>query len=101
MARSEIAERPPLIVALLATPDSTASTLFGLYDLLLGTRRDWQQLMHRCDVASPFRPLIVSRDGGLLRVYNDIPVQPHASLAEAPPADVVIVSNQPSAPGSP
>ena len=38
MARSEIAERPPLTVALLATPDSTASTLFGLYDLLLNPR---------------------------------------------------------------
>ncbi|WQN29013.1 helix-turn-helix domain-containing protein [Stutzerimonas stutzeri] len=101
MARSEIAERPPLTVALLATPDSTASTLFGLYDLLLGTRRDWQQLMHRCDVASPFRPLIVSRDGGLLRVYNDIPVQPHASLTEAPPADVVIVSNLAVSPWEP
>lgn len=101
MARSEFAERPPLTVALLATPDSTASTLFGLYDLLLGTRRDWQQLMHRCDVASPFRPLIVSRDGGLLRVYNDIPVQPHASLTEAPPADVVIVSNLAVSPWEP
>lgn len=36
MSRSDTAERPPLTVALLATPDSTASTLFGLYDLLLG-----------------------------------------------------------------
>ncbi len=70
MARSEIAERPPLTVALLATPDSTASTLFGLYDLLLGARRDWQQLLHRADVASPFLPLIVSRDGHSLRVYT-------------------------------
>jgi len=76
MARSEIAERPPLTVALLATPDSTASTLFGLYDLLLGARRDWQQLLHRADVASPFLPLIVSRDGHSLRVYNDIPCPP-------------------------
>ena len=101
MARSEIAERPPLTVALLATPDSTASTLFGLYDLLLGARRDWQQLLHRADVASPFLPLIVSRDGRSLRVYNDIPVHPHASLDDAPPTDVVIVSNLAVSPWEP
>lgn len=101
MARSEIVERPPLTVALLATPDSTASTLFGLYDLLLGARRDWQQLLHRADVASPFLPLIVSRDGRSLRVYNDIPVHPHSSLDDAPPTDVVIVSNLAVSPWEP
>ena len=64
MTRSDNAEcLSPLIVALLATPDRTASTLFGLYDLLLGTRRDWQQLINQTDVESPFLPLIVSRDG--------------------------------------
>ena len=30
---------PSLTVALMALPDTTASTLFGLYDLLLGARR--------------------------------------------------------------
>ncbi|WP_417776378.1 hypothetical protein [Stutzerimonas xanthomarina] len=94
MTRSDHAESlSPLTVALLATPDSTASTLFGLYDLLLGTRRDWQQLINQTDVESPFLPLIISRDGQPLRAYNDVPIQPHASLGNAPPVDVVIVSN--------
>jgi len=94
MTRSDNAEcLSPLIVALLATPDSTASTLFGLYDLLLGTRRDWQQLINQTDVESPFLPLIVSRDGLPLRAYNSVPIQPHASLSSAPPVDVVIISN--------
>lgn len=93
MTRSDIAGNRSLTVALLATPDSTASTLFGLYDLLLGTRRDWQLLINQADVESPFAPLIVSRDGLPLRVFNDVLIHPHASLDDAPPVDVVIVSD--------
>ena len=101
MSRSDTAERPPLTVALLATPDSTASTLFGLYDLLLGTRRDWQQLMHSCDVESPFLPLIISRDGRPLSVYNGVPVHPHAGLDDALSLDVVVVGNLAISPSEP
>lgn len=94
MTHSDSASSPPaLTVALLALPDTTASTLFGLFDLLQGTRRDWQMLMNQTEVASPFRPLIVSRDGLPLRAANEVLIQPHAGLADAPPADVVIVSD--------
>ena len=102
MTRSDIAgNRSTLTVALLATPDSTASTLFGLYDLLLGTRRDWQQLINQAEVESPFTPLIVSRDGLPLRAYNDILIHPHASLDNALSVDVVVVSNLAISPWAP
>ncbi|CAD5108915.1 GlxA family transcriptional regulator [Zestomonas carbonaria] len=82
-----------LNVALLALPDTTASTLFGLYDLLLSARRDWQILLHRNPVEPPILPRIVSRDGRPLRVANDVEVHPQASLAEAEGADVVVISD--------
>ena len=63
----------PLSVGLLALPDTTASTLFGLFDLLQGTCRDWQMLMHQSEVDSPFRPLILSRDGLPLHGYLTLP----------------------------
>ena len=36
---------PPIEVALLALPQSTAATLFGIYDILASVRRDWS-LVH-------------------------------------------------------
>lgn len=92
---------PPLTVALLALPDSTASTLFGLYDLLLGTRRDWQMLVHQTEVDSPFRPLIVSRDGLPLQGANGVLIQPQTSLEDAPPVDVVVISDLAVSPWQP
>lgn len=92
---------PPLTVALLALPDSTASTLFGLYDLLQGTRRDWQLLVHQREVASPFRPLIVSRDGLPLQGANDVLIQPQTSLEDAPAVDVVVISDLAVSPWQP
>lgn len=91
----------PLSVGLLALPDTTASTLFGLFDLLQGTCRDWQMLINQAEVVSPFRPLILSRDGLPLRAANEVLIQPHAGLADAPPVDVVIVSDLAVSPWQP
>ena len=84
---------PSLTVALMALPDTTASTLFGLYDLLLGARRDWQMLMHGVEAESPLQPLIVSRDGQPLRAANGVRIEPHAGLADVMRADIVVVSD--------
>ncbi|MCM5679624.1 helix-turn-helix domain-containing protein [Schlegelella sp. S2-27] len=84
---------PALTVALLAVPDTTASTLFGLYDLLVGARRDWQMLVHRVEVEPPVRALIVSRDGRPLKAANDVEIHPHAGFADPIDADVVVVTD--------
>nr|WP_297355361.1 helix-turn-helix domain-containing protein [uncultured Caldimonas sp.] len=84
---------PVLTVALLAVPDSTASTLFGLYDLLISARRDWQMLVHRTEAEAAVRPLIVSRDGRPVKAANGVDVQPHASFDDAPQPDVVVVTD--------
>ena len=82
-----------LIVALLAVDDSSASTLFGIYDLLLGARRDWQMLMMGEQVAPPIRPLIVSRDGRPITNGNAIEIRPHASFDDCPAPDVVCITD--------
>lgn len=85
--------RGPLTIALLAMPDSTASTLFGLYDLFCGTRRDWRMLLEGVEECSPLRPLILSREDRPLVAANGVVIQPQASLAEAPPVDVVVITD--------
>jgi len=84
---------PPLRVALLAVEATTASTLMGLYDLLMGVRRDWQMLMHGAEVAAPIEPYVVSRDGAPLRCANGVLVEPHAALDQGPVPDVVVVTD--------
>jgi transcriptional regulator GlxA family with amidase domain len=83
----------PLTVALLAVPANTASTLFGLYDLLLSARREWQSLMFQRDVPAPLRPLVVSRDGKPLRTANGVSISPDASFATLPHPDVVVMTD--------
>lgn len=80
-------------VALLATPDVSAATLYGFYDMLAGTRRDWQLLHGGDPAASPFRPVVVSRDARPLRAANGVWLTPDASLADLPHPDVACVTD--------
>lgn len=88
----------PVVVALVAAPAVSAATLFGFHDLLSGVRRDWA-LLHQADpgnaegTASPFLPLIVSRDGQPLMVANDVTVVPQASFATCPTPAVVCITD--------
>ncbi len=82
-----------LTVALLAVPDVTASTLYGIYDLLLSARRDWRMLMRGEACASPLRPVIVSRDGRAFRNSNDVRIEPHAGFADCPRPSVVCMTD--------
>ncbi len=80
-----------LIVAILAVPESTASTLYGMYDVLQSAGRDWEVLVKGTPGESRIRPLIVSADGKRFRAPNDLWVEPHCALAECPAPDVVAI----------
>ena len=83
----------PTVVALLAVPDVSASTLYGFYDALCGAGRDWQMLHGQAASALPFRPLVVSRDGQPLEGANGVRIRPDAGFADCPPPDVVCVTD--------
>jgi transcriptional regulator GlxA family with amidase domain len=95
-----VPKRPePITVALLATPEVSAATLFGFYDVLAGTRRDWEVLHGRAPVASPFRPLVVSRDGRPFAAGNGVRIAPDAALRDCPAPDIAIVTDLMIPPG--
>jgi transcriptional regulator GlxA family with amidase domain len=94
-----MAPRPPITVALLGTPEVSAATLYGFYDLLAGTRRDWQLLHGGGPVESPFRPLVVSSDGQPFNAGNGVRIVPDASLADCPRPDVVCITDLMIPPG--
>ena len=90
----------PITVALLGTPEASAATLYGFYDLLAGTRRDWHMLHGRPPAASPFRPLVVSHDGAPFTAGNGVRVTPDASFADCPRPDVICVTDLLIPPGT-
>lgn len=92
----------PIVVALLGVPEATtAATLYGFFDALAATRRDWQLLHGGAPVESPFRPMVVSRDGCPFAGANGVRITPEAAFAEAPRPDVVCITDVAVAPGEP
>jgi transcriptional regulator GlxA family with amidase domain len=91
----------PITVALLGVAESSAATLFGFLDALACTRRDWAMLHGQGEVASPFRPLIVHRDGRPFTAANGVRITPDVGLADCPPPDIVCLTDLAVPPGEP
>jgi transcriptional regulator GlxA family with amidase domain len=88
-----------LVIAVLALPESTASTLYGMYEVLESAGRDWGMLIEGKPGEPTFRPLIVSATGKGYRCTNGLWVEPSASLAECQRPDVVAIPDLTVAPG--
>jgi len=91
----------PITVALLGTPAASAATIYGFYDALHSTRRDWQMLHGGPDTPSPFRPLVVSADGRPFEGGNGVRIAPDASFADCPHPDVAVITDLMIPPGAP
>ncbi|MDH5540061.1 MAG: DJ-1/PfpI family protein, partial [Rhizobacter sp.] len=81
----------PIPVAILVTPDTTASVAFGLYDLFCSTERDWSLCTTGTPTASPIRPFLVGREAGVMTVCNQASVTTQCSLDDATDFRVVCV----------
>ena len=80
-----------LTVALLAVPESTASTLYGMSDLLASAGRDWALLVEGRQSPQPIRPVIVAARAGRMELTSGHVIQVESSLADCPPVDVVAI----------
>ncbi|OOG25412.1 AraC family transcriptional regulator [Thioalkalivibrio denitrificans] len=80
-----------LMVALLAVPESTASTLYGMYDMLGSTGRDWELFVNGVPGEPLIHPMIVSADGRRIRSPSGLAIEPEYSLADCPDVDLVAV----------
>src|SRR5690606_2564878 len=80
-----------LVVALLAVPESTASTLYGMYEILESAGRDWSMITEGVPGESRIRPLIVSADGREFAAGNGLRIGPSLPLEACPRPDVVAI----------
>lgn len=98
--RATQAQRP-IVVALLGVPEVSAATLYGFYDFLSSVRRDWLMLHGAAVLPSPFRPLVVSRDGAPFAGANGVRITPDAGFADCPRPDIVCITDVMVPPGEP
>jgi transcriptional regulator GlxA family with amidase domain len=81
----------PLKVAILAVPEVTASTLFGMFDLFSSPGRDYQFITRGVAGEQRMTPFIVARHEAGFAAANGIPVAPHHSFENAPRPDIVCI----------
>ena len=84
-------KNPTVKIAILVIPECTASVVYGLYDLLLSTSRDWQMITEGKTGIEPIEVFLVARHADEVRISNDVKVTPHYSLDECPSVDVICV----------
>lgn len=93
--------KAPVSVAILVIPENTASVVYGLFDLFVGTGRDWGVVTEGRPGPELIRPLLVARDPAPMEVSNGVRVTPHTSLSDCPPVDIVCVPEVNLPPGEP
>jgi len=91
----------PVEVAILAVRESTASVVYGMYDLFMSAGRDWNLIVEGKPGRPLIRPRVVARQAGPFVAANDVPITPHASLAECIVPAVVCVPEVAIPPGEP
>jgi len=78
-------------IAILGFPESSASVVFGMYDLFMSAGRDWPLLETGQPGAQLLNPAIVTRTGSPITVANGVHLTPHASIRDYPMPDIVCV----------
>jgi transcriptional regulator GlxA family with amidase domain len=93
--------QPPVDVAILTFPATTASVTYGLYDLFMAAGRDWGMVVEGRPGPSLVRPRIVSSHCGEFTAFNDVRIAPQATLEESAGAHTVCVPELALAPDEP
>jgi transcriptional regulator GlxA family with amidase domain len=80
-----------LRAAVLAPTEFTASTLFGVYDLLAAAGRDWDLVVNGVMGASRIQPSLVARSTDRLQASNGTWLEPHFAFEEFGQPDIVCI----------
>lgn len=91
----------PASIAILAFADTSASAVYGMYDLLMQAGRDWGVLTGGEPGEPLFAPQIVTRDGAPLEIGNGVRLSPHAGFADCGAPEYICVPEANVPPGTP
>lgn len=91
------AHTPPT-AAILAFPETTASAVYGMYDLFMSAGRDWGAIIEGRPGPALMKPIVVSRHAGAFEAQNNVRIFPQATLDACSP-DLVCVPELAIMPG--
>lgn len=80
-----------LIIAVVVTPEVTASTVFGIYDMFASAGRDWAFLTEGKPGEPRAKAILVGRGTRPLEVANGVWLRPQESFRTCPTPDIVYV----------
>jgi transcriptional regulator GlxA family with amidase domain len=78
-------------VAILAFPNTTASVVYGMYDLFASAGRDWGFVVSGEPGPELMRPVVVAAAQAPFEAANGVTLLPHVAFDQAGPADIVCV----------
>lgn len=79
------------LIALLAAPETSASVLYGLYDLLLSAGAVYPDMVTGQPGDEMLEVRIVSADGKPFHCIGNIPVEPHMAVNQLSELDAVVI----------
>jgi transcriptional regulator GlxA family with amidase domain len=91
---SSMSKQRPVKINLLATSYTSASTLYGMYDLLATAGIVWERSISGEPVSPQFEVAIVAIQRKPFRCARNVLVSPHSSIDEAGRSDIVCVPSQ-------
>ena len=86
-----MADEKILQAAVLAPPEFTASTLFGVYDLLAAAGRDWEFVVNGVMGNSRIQPSVVARTTERCRSGNGVWIEPDCAFEDFGIPDIVCI----------
>ncbi|SAL54670.1 GlxA family transcriptional regulator [Caballeronia humi] len=97
----KVQTRAPVRIGILALPETSASVVYGMYDMFMSAGRDWGLIVEGAPGLAPIAPQVVSCHGASFVAANNVRITPHSTLAACVDADVVCVPELMVAPGEP
>lgn len=91
----------PIEVAILAFPETSASVVYGMYDLFASAGRDWGVVVDGVPGPQLLRPVVVSARPGPFRAANGVPITPERDLGGCPAPAIACVPEVTLPPGAP
>ncbi|MEW5757331.1 MAG: helix-turn-helix domain-containing protein [Pseudomonadota bacterium] len=91
----------PVEIAILVFPETSASVVYGMYDLFCAAGRDWGLVTEGRPGPALIRPLLAARNEQPLTVINGGHILPDTTLARCPNAGIICVPEVSLPPGEP
>jgi transcriptional regulator GlxA family with amidase domain len=91
----------PVGIAILVFPETSASVIYGLYDLFMSAGRDWGVITEGRPGPELIRPFLVARHREPFEVSNGVNITPHTTLNDCPPVEIICVPEVNLPPGEP